>query len=173
MKKLLTLLTCLLLLTSLQGQILKYSNYVAPVPPEPPEPTEMLTNGALTAGTSWDVYGYITLTNNRAEFSDEGVFSQLVQAGSTMAARIEGSTDYILTFTVVTNSTTGTLNIGIQNEIGDWFTGNGGLANYSDGTHNVSVTSPSSVNNGGIQIVISIMSSEAGYIDNLSLIEDI
>jgi hypothetical protein len=32
MKKLLTLITCLLLLTSLQGQILRYSNYTLPTP---------------------------------------------------------------------------------------------------------------------------------------------
>lgn len=39
MKKLLLLITGLLLLLSVEGQILRYSNYVAPIPEEPEEPS--------------------------------------------------------------------------------------------------------------------------------------
>ena len=45
MKKLLLLITGLLLLVSVEGQILRYSNYTAPTPPEIDSITALLTDG--------------------------------------------------------------------------------------------------------------------------------
>lgn len=65
MKKLLLLITGLLLLFSVEGQILRYSNYTAPAPPdEEPEPPSFLSSDGYTAAWYIAEEANLTLDND-------------------------------------------------------------------------------------------------------------
>ena len=78
MKKLLLLITGLLLLFSVEGQILRYSNYTTPVPPTP-ETNDFLTNLVAywkldeASGTLADSQGSNDATTTTADYDSTGI----------------------------------------------------------------------------------------------------
>lgn len=129
---------------------------------------EMLTNGALTSGTSWTAAGGFTLASNAATFDDVSAGS-ILQADADMVVSILPNTAYTLTFDV-----TGTSGGGIYINITSVDAGNGtatyvGAAEYTNGSKTVNFTTPADVIDAGFRIGGLTAGDSGGTIDNLSL----
>lgn len=165
MRKLLFFWTFFVLTNIVSGQI--YSAVVASASAGVTS-TEMLTNGALTSGTSWGQTGGFTLTSNAATFDDisNGGFYQLP---ADMVTNVSANTAYTLTFDV-----TGTSGGGIYMLISGSDNGDGpatyvAIAEYTNGSKTVNFTTPADVLGGGLRFAASTAGDSGGTIDNISL----
>ena len=96
MKKILIFIAALFLLISVEGQILRYSNYTAPTPPEPEEPTNMISNGDFSNGTTgWNFNDTWTVVDGVLTFGGTAGGGQYVyQFAADLEVTFEPNTDY-------------------------------------------------------------------------------
>ena len=127
----------------------------------PASAPEILTNGALTAGTGWAAAGDFTLDNNRAEYLDVTNTGTITQAAAGLAVALKANTRYAFTYTVsalvgepVATITTGVLLTALELDL-------------SEGTH----TAYFQTKNVPGDFVISVTSTvdEAFNLDDLSI----
>jgi len=90
MKKLLLLITGLFILASVEGQILRYSNYTTPIPF-----ANLISNGTFDSSTGWTLTN-VTISGGAATFTGNG--SVLVQTNANMNGGMTNSTGYKLEF---------------------------------------------------------------------------
>lgn len=164
MRKLL-ILFLLCLTFELSGQVL---SGVVSSPSVGAASTEMLTNGALTSGTSWSVTGGFTLASNAATF-DDATNGSVYQLPADMITNVVANTAYTVTFDV-----SGTSGGGVYMLISGADNGDGpatyvAIAEYTNGSKTVNFTTPADVLGGGFRFSASTAGDSGGTIDNISL----
>lgn len=165
MKKLSTILIALLLLVSVEGQILRYSNYTAPA--EPGGVENLLNNGTFDSGDYWFISNAASITGGVASITENVSLSLLYQTGENMISDLEPSTDYTISFDIVSSAP------------GIWFrilNGNGVYTfveggYYTTDHYDLDFTTASDLTVGGIRFLIYTDESNAGTIDNIVLVE--
>lgn len=164
MKKLLLLITALFILASVEGQILRYSNYTAPVTDGNPE---MITNGNFNdGGTAWGTPGNgVTISDGRVNYDDSDA-GGILQLTSNMISAIEVSTNYILEFDVIISS--GNANIWIGNTSLD-IAYTPSYSDYPNGHISIEFETPSNIGIGGFAMYFNTNSTTSFSIDNISL----
>jgi hypothetical protein len=164
MKKLYSILIGLLLLTTLQGQILKFSNYVAPVPPETPT-NNMVSNGTFDSSTDWTAEANWSIGDGKATWA--AVASAfLIQANGDMITPLEVNTTYDISFYITISSGNAVLRFDNAAKNATFYTPNTTGA-CPNGTHTGSFTTPANLIGGGISVRASISSNTTWSIDNI------
>jgi len=166
MKKLLLLITGLLLLFSVEGQILRYSNYTAPIP-DSNQSTNMLANGTFDSGDYWSTSNTWSIGSGVATCATSASPSALFQIGTDMITDLEPSTNYTISFDIVSSSP------------GIWFrilNGSGTVTfvegtNYTTGHYSLDFTTASDLTIGGIRFYTYTDEANPGTIDNVTLVE--
>jgi len=163
MKKLLLLITGLLLLFSVEGQILRYSNYTAPTN----QSTNMLANGTFDSGDYWSTSNTWSIGSGVATCATSASPSALYQIGTDMITDLEPSTNYTISFDIVSSSP------------GIWFrilNGSGTVTfvegtYYTTGHYSLDFTTASDLTIGGIRFYTYTDEANPGTIDNVTLVE--
>ncbi|HQB52597.1 MAG TPA: hypothetical protein PLX62_06800 [Bacteroidales bacterium] len=159
MKKLLLLITGLLLLFSVEGQILRYSNYTASN-----QSTNLVYNGTFDSADGWNTAGTMTITGGQLVWSSSSPYGTCIQN-----AKLATSTSYNLSFTIVSYS-------GGSNAFVAFSNSNNtvtyvAMSGYSVGNHTVSFTTPGTLDPTGIRILINNEESNTQVVfDNISIV---
>lgn len=166
MKKLLLLITGLLLLFSVEGQILRYSNYTAPTPPEPGLSLgdDILDGmGAFDSATGWITIHW-TISGGVAT-CNMTPFSGL--ATSSLPTSWQTETDYRLEFDIV--ATGGNVELAFT-----YLAGSGvdliPEDFYTTGSYSFDFTSPATIPEQGLEIYnLDESTASSVTIDNLTI----
>ena len=167
MKKLLLLITSLFILASVEGQILRYSNYVAPT-----LPAEMVYNGTFDSADGWNTAGTMTITGGQLVWSSSspyGICIQLDIQGGGKMQELATSTAYNISFTVVSFSGGSGAYVGFTNSNNTVTYVNN--SSYATGNHTVGFTTPGTLSPTGLRICINnTAGGTAAVIDNISIV---
>lgn len=169
MKKLLLLITALFILASVEGQILRYSNYTTPTPPEPEGPAEMLNNTTMdtTDPLYWSTVMGCSISGGVLSVSASSLAIWNQSPENMVDGGMAESTDYVLQFTITlaTPGELATLKVTNDQINVDLVSSD----QYDTGTHKVYFTTPSSLENNGIGFRVESSPGYAFSIDNISL----
>lgn len=173
MKKLLLLIIGLLLLFSVEGQILRYSNYAATTPPEEePEVENMLSNGTFEDATDWTLGTGWSISSNRLLWDHTTAESVTYQTADDMVTPITINTDYVLEFDLEyydEEATTIVISFGFQGGAGSYIV----QAEYVSGHHTLYFTTGAWIDVGGFQVDSpALWRGDGFYIDNILLYLD-
>ena len=171
MKKLLLLITGLLLLFSVEGQILRYSNYTAPIP-DSNQSTNLVYNGTFDSDDGWNTAGTMTITGGQLVWSSSSPYGTCIQLdiqGGGKMQELATSTAYNISFTVVSFSGGSGAYVGFTNSdntvtyVDD--------SSYATGNHTVGFTTPGTLSPTGLRIRINNTNGgTAAVIDNISIV---
>jgi hypothetical protein len=166
MKKLLLLITSLFILASVEGQILRYSNYVAPT-----LPAEMVYNGTFDSADGWYTTT-MTVSGGQVTWTSANPYGMIYQLDTDLdgpMTPLATSTGYTLSFEVISYS----------GGDGAWiqFANSNNTVTYVDfawygvGVHNVNFTTPGTLSPSGLRILINNnYGCTAAVIDNISIV---
>ena len=167
MKKLLLLITGLLLLFSVEGQILRYSNYTASN-----QSTNLVYNGTFDSADGWNTAGTMTITGGQLVWSSSSPYGTCIQLdiqGGGKMQELATSTAYNISFTVVSFSGGSGAYVGFTNSdntvtyVDD--------SSYATGNHTVGFTTPGTLSPTGLRIRINNTNGgTAAVIDNISIV---
>lgn len=170
MKKLLLLITGLFLLFSVEGQILRYSNYVAPIV-SAGQPTNMVYNGTFDSADGWNgstmtISGGQVTWNSTSPYGSMWQFDIPAEGPMTPLAT---STGYTLSFEVISYS--GGSGAGIKFANSDNTVAYVDYAGYGVGVHNVNFTTPGTLDVNGLRILINNEEGNTQIVfDNISIV---
>lgn len=166
MKKLLLLITALFILASVEGQILRYSNYTAPT-----QSTNLVYNGTFDSGDGW-LTPSMTITGGQLTWTSAnpyGVIYQNDTSNEGSMTPLATSTGYTLSFEVISYSGGSGAWIKFANSVNTVVYVD--YASYDVGVHNVNFTTPGTLATSGLRILIN---NEEGcteaVIDNISIV---
>jgi hypothetical protein len=100
MKKLLILISCLLLAVVAQGQMIIRANPQARAQVATPAGSNMVTNGTFASGTAWTLSSSYTIAGGVLVF-DNVTTATAVQSDVEMITPMETETDYTISFDIV------------------------------------------------------------------------
>ena len=171
MKKLLLLITGLLLLFSVEGQILRYSNYTAPIP-DSNQSTNLVYNGTFDSADGWNTAGTMTITGGQLVWSSSSPYGTCIQLDTQLGGNMQElatSTAYNISFTVVSFSGGSGAYVGFSNSSNT--VTYVAMSGYSVGNHTVSFTTPGTLDPTGIRILINNEESNTQVVlDNISIV---